>query len=78
MNSTRCVRKLTRTDGVSLSTFARSDLSTKIKAARLVAQKKGTAGVYYDETFSPVEKRTYIRTLLAVASAKQWPLFSFS
>jgi len=32
-------------------------------------------GINYEETFAPVAKITSIRTLIALAAARQWPLY---
>ena len=44
--------------------------------ARLVAQGfKQENGIYYEETFAPVAKMTKVRTLLAVATIRNWQLW---
>lgn len=44
--------------------------------ALLVAQGyKHEYGIDYEETFASVAKMTSVRTLLAIASSKSWPLF---
>lgn len=53
----------------------KSDGSLDRYKARLVALgNKQEYGLNYDETFAPVAKMTTVRTILAIASSKSWPL----
>ena len=35
-------------------------------------------GIYYEETFAPVARISYIRAILAVAAASKWDLFQMN
>ena len=53
----------------------KSDGSLDRYKARLVALgNKQEYGLDYEETFAPVAKMTTVRTILAIASSKSWPL----
>ena len=44
--------------------------------ARLVALgNRQEYGIDYDETFTPVAKMTTVRTILAIAASRSWPLY---
>ena len=44
--------------------------------ARLVALgNRQEYGIDYDETFAPVAKMTTVRTILAIAASRSWPLY---
>jgi hypothetical protein len=53
----------------------KSDGSLDRYKARLVALgNKQEYGLNYEETFAPVAKMTTVRTILAIAASKAWPL----
>ena len=53
----------------------KSDGSLDRYKARLVALgNKQEYGLNYEEPFAPVAKMTTVRTILAIASSKYWPL----
>ncbi|KAA0062627.1 putative mitochondrial protein [Cucumis melo var. makuwa] len=52
-----------------------SDGTIEHYKTRLVAKRYSQEyGIYYEETFAHVARMTSVRSLLAVAAAKQWPL----
>ena len=54
----------------------RSDGTVDSYKARLVARGFNQEyGIDYEETFAPVARLSYVRTLIAVSAARKWPLF---
>ena len=57
-------------------TKTRTDGSVeRYKAHRVAREFTQAYGIDYEETFAPVAKMTIVRLLLAIAAARQWPLY---
>ena len=47
-------------------------ICSNLKALFLIHRYSQVHGIYYNETFAPVEKMDSIRLALAIATSKQW------